>query len=60
MHKGAFPAGDCDLGNWRYIKIDSLNAEHSKKLKELLMLDDIQTIELGTEYKSFYGGLLRE
>jgi hypothetical protein len=43
MHNGAFPAGDCDLGNWRYIKIDSLSVEHSKKLKELLSLDDIQT-----------------
>jgi hypothetical protein len=40
MHNGAFPAGDCDLGNWRYIKIDSLSVEHSKKLKELLSLDD--------------------
>lgn len=43
MHNGAFPAGDCDLGNWRYINIDSLSVEHSKKLKELLSLDDIQT-----------------
>jgi len=36
MYSGAFPVGDCDLGNWRYIKIDSLSREHYIKLKELV------------------------
>jgi len=36
MHSGAFPAGDCDLSNWRYLKIDSLSKEHYEKLKEVL------------------------
>jgi hypothetical protein len=36
MHSGAFPVEDCDLGNWRYIKINSLSKEHYEKLKDLL------------------------
>jgi hypothetical protein len=40
MHSGAFPAGDCDLGNWRYLKIDNLSKEHYEKLKDLVREDD--------------------
>jgi len=36
MHNGAFPAGDCDLSNWRYLKIDSLSKEHYEKLKDIV------------------------
>jgi len=36
MHRGAFPAGDCDLSNWRYLKIDSLSKEHYEKLKDIV------------------------
>lgn len=32
MHSGAFPAGDCDLSNWRYVKIDNLSKKHYEKL----------------------------
>ncbi|MDR0516516.1 MAG: hypothetical protein LBH25_05665 [Fibromonadaceae bacterium] len=48
MHSGAFPVGDCDLGNWRYVKIDSLNKEYREKLKSLLKPpDSIQVREPG-------------
>jgi IS1 family transposase len=46
MHSGAFPAGDCDLGNWRYLKIDSLSKEHYVKLKDLVKHPD-STISSG-------------
>jgi len=36
MHNGAFPAGDCDLGNWRYVNAGSLSKKHYEKLKEVL------------------------
>jgi hypothetical protein len=40
MHSGAFPVEDCDLGNWRYVKIDNLSKEHYEKLKDLVREDD--------------------